>query len=135
MKLWSPDTCGCTIEEVYNGNEIVGGGVVVKKCTVHTNVPDNQLYDVLLNKENRPKNQVERFLLGMEGEDLGLHDITAEGSYVWKNGIGFNWSFLGEGSTRSLTISVFGKALTQQQRNRAQQWLDNKFGVGKVTLA
>lgn len=135
MKLWRPDTCGCCVEEIYNGTEIVGMGAVITKCEKHASVPDHALYNVILNKENRPKNQVERFLVGMEGEDLGLGELDASGSYVFRNGMGFNWQFLGEGENRTLQISVFGKTLTQQQKTRAQTWLDNKFGAGKVTLA
>lgn len=134
MRTWSPDTCECEIEEVYNGQTIVGGGVVVRKCSAHASVEDADLYDVLLNKENRVKNRVQTQLMTAFSSILGDVD-AATGSVSWKRGIVFNWAWSGVAPNRVITISLVGATLNSQQRNAAQAWCDANIGAGKVVIS
>lgn len=143
MRTWTPDTCpapGCIIEEIYDGPTITGGGVVVRKCSAHKGVPDEELYDVLLNKENRPKNIVFRILLGHEDiKGLGLEELKTnqDGSSAGlglKVGIEYVWEFIGDGKDRILNFEVKGAALTEQQKLDIITLCDTKFGVGKVEI-
>lgn len=140
MKTWQPDTCDCKVEELYNGTEIVGMGEVINKCAVHASVPDNQLYDVILNKENRVKNQMLRVLLGYEEiKDLGLEEAKTndDGSSAGlglKDGIKYDWSFTGEGANRILNVEITGTNLTKNQKDAIKALCDTKFGEGKVSL-
>ena len=143
MKTWTPDTCpapGCIVEEIYDGPTIIGGGVVVRKCSAHKGVPDEELYDVLLNGENRPKNIVHRILLGHEDiKDLGLEEqkTNPDGSSAGlglKVGIEYSWQFIGEGKDRILSFEVKGAALTVQQKLDIVALCNAKFGIGKVEI-
>lgn len=139
MKIWKPDTCECVIEEIYNGVEIVGGGEVVKKCAVHTDVPDEELYDVLLNKENRVKNAVERVLLGHDNlKTLGLHKMTRQkdGTDVveLKDGVEYKWQFEGTGKNRVLKAEIVGAMLTKGQKDAIKTLVDERCGEGRVNV-
>ena len=143
MKTWKPDTCGCEIEEIYNGTEIVGGGEVLKKCVAHTSVPDDQLYGVLYSNpdgENKRKNQMLRILLGHEDiKDLGLEEEKtnpdgSSGGLGLKSGIDYSWSFEGTGKNRVLKVEVKGANLLKSQKDSIVALCDTKFGTGKVEV-
>lgn len=133
MKSWKPDTCECHIEEVYSGNTIVGGGQVLYKCPNHTSIPDNELYDVLLNKENRPKNRIQSQLMTSFPTLFTETDVVS-GTVMWKRGISFNWAWSGTANNRVITITTPGVTLSRQQREAAQSWCDTNIGVGKVVI-
>ena len=141
MKTWKPDTCECLIEEIYNGTEIVGGGKVLKKCSAHQLVSDNELYGVLYSNpdgENKRKNQMLRILLGYESvKGLGLEEAKTnpDGSNAGiglKQGVEYLWSFGGEGKERVLKVEVKGVSLTLSQKIAIKNLCDTKFGIGKV---
>lgn len=140
MKTWKPDTCGCEVEELYDGNMIVGMGQVIRKCVNHQNVPDAQLYDVILNKENLVKNRFWRILLGYEElKNLGLEEPKinpdgADGGLGLKSGLEYVWSFTGTDSNRVLRAEVTGVNLTKTQKDALQALCDTKFGLGKVVV-
>lgn len=141
MKIWRPDTCECEVEEIYEGDTIKGGGVVLNKCTAHASVPDAALYGVLYSNadgENKRKNLIERALLGFEGTNFGLHEtvVNSDGSTTvrFKNGISFTWSFSGTGAGRVLNVSVVGATLTTPQKNAVTTFAQTKFGAGKVII-
>lgn len=140
MKTWRPDTCECVIEELYSGTDIIGGGQVLKKCVAHNGVADSELYDVILNQENRPKNRMLRALLGYESvKGLGLEESkkNADGSDAGlglKQGVSYSWSFSGSGKNRILHIGVTGATLTDQQKNALKSFADAAFGENKVAI-
>ncbi len=142
MKTWKPDTCECHIEEVYNGNEIVGGGQVLSKCAAHASVPDEDLYGVLYSNpdgENKVKNMMHRILLGHEEvKDLGLEKVTKNNQGVdevsFKEGVEYKWSFSGEGKHRKLQVEMKGINLSKAQKTLLKESADSRFGVGKVEI-
>jgi|CXWL01.1.fsa_nt_gi hypothetical protein len=140
MKTWKPDTCDCHVEEIYDLTGIKSMGQVLTKCIVHQTVADADLYDVLLNKENRVKNRVYRILLGYEEiKDLGLEepkknqDGTDAGPGL-KVGIEYAWNFVGTGANRVLQAEIKGSALTKAKKDELKALCDTKFGLGKVEV-
>lgn len=134
MKTWKPDTCKCEVEEIYSGIEIVGGGKVIFKCLAHVDIDDSDLYDILLNKENRPKNMVYRILLGYEDiKDLELDEMK-DGSKTLKQGIEYKWRYKGIGADRKLLVEVKGASLSQDKKDAISALCETKFGKGKVEI-
>jgi hypothetical protein len=142
MKIWKPDTCGCEIEEVYNGTEITGGGAVLHKCTAHTAVADNELYGVLYanpDGENKRKNEIYRILIGEGGvEGLGLEetvtDERGQQSRRLKPGVEYSWSYQNTGKNRVLRVEIRGATLTTAQKNAIRNAAVSRFGAGKVDV-
>lgn len=142
MKTWSPDTCGCCIEEIYENNQIVGGGQVIRKCEAHADVPDDELYGVLYanpDGENKMKNHVHRILLGHDHpKGFGLHKKSKakDGTDIieFKDGVEYAWEFRGKGKNRKLHFQVKGADLTPEQKAEIQSSCHSRFGPGKITI-
>ena len=142
MKTWKPDTCDCVVEEIYNGTQIVGGGAVIHKCSVHSTVPDVDLYGVLYsnpNGENKMKNHLYRIAMGYsQFGDLGLTEelLSSDGStYLdFKKGITVDWVYSGTGVDRVLTITIVGYQLSTPIKTSIADYCTTTFGVGKVVL-
>jgi hypothetical protein len=141
MKTWRPDTCECWVEEIYNGAEIIGMGQILKKCTVHQDVLDEELYGVLYtnpDSENKMKNKIHSILLGQDSiKDLGLHKkIIKDGQETSElnDGVEYAWSFSGVGKDRKLEVEIKGATLTKAQKKSIKDLGDEKFGVGKVKV-
>ena len=107
-----------------------------KVCESHSGLGvSTELYDVVLNKENRVKNMIFRILLGHEEiTDLGLEEINESGGRVLKKGLKYQWSFVGSGNSRKIRFSVNGLVLTQDQKNSIQNLCDQKFGNGRAEI-
>lgn len=132
-QIWHPDTCSCIIEEDVTAG-VVSFSKVISKCSLHASVADNQLYTTVLDGENRKKNKIHGYLVA--SGISGLTEIDAEsGAVVLKKGIVLNWNWSGTGTDRVITIWLTGFTLTTQQKNAAQTWCNNHFGVGKVVVA
>lgn len=143
MRLWSPDTCvktgtACIIEEIYDGNEIIGGGQVLFKCEIHKDIPDDELYEILLNGENRVKNHVHRLLCGHEEiKDLGLHEnkYNQDSSYAGvglKKAIEYDWEFEGDPKDRKFKFRVKGADIKRHHKDLIHAHLETRFGKHKV---
>ena len=139
---WSPDTCGCCIEELKDGTTVTGPGNVIRKCADHEDVPDDELYGVLYSNkdgENKRKNQLEGYLLGFGGIDFGFHEAkkNKDGSNAgvgWKPGLAYSWSFTGKGKDRVLVATVIGAALLDAQKKSIREACIGKFGSDKTVV-
>ena len=135
---WSPDTCSCVIEYTWDDTDPQETrqhtlSTYVSRCAAHDAVgPDSNRYDTV-KEENTRKNFAHQGIL--DNGPSSLFDLTPEGARVLKNGITISWAWTGTAPNRVITISYAGITLTNQQRNTAQAWLNNRFGVGKVVLA
>ena len=126
---WSPDTCDCVVE--YDTNLVLTK--IIRRCVNHelSSLDDNGLYNTLT-EENPRKNKAFQEIL-----DRGpstLYDLQSDGTRTFKNGINVSWTWSGTAPNRVLSVSVTGVTLSTNQRNNIQQFLDNKFGQGKVLL-
>lgn len=134
---WSPDTCGCELE--YRWDDSVPDNQrthtldnYVRQCSAHSSLAnDNDRYNSILD-ENPRKNIA---LLDALNNVSGLRDVTADGGFVLKPNINYNFSFTGTAPNRVLNISFSGISLTTQQRNGIQAALNARFGSGKVLLS
>ena len=131
---WRPDTCPCIIEYTWDDTVPESSRVhtlsSITKCNIHTSLTNNSAYSTVLD-ENPRKNL--SLLTCLENGPTALFD-TIDGTRQLKGNITFNWSWSGTAPNRVLTISFTGITLTTNQRNTIQTFLNNRFGVGKVTL-
>ncbi len=138
MMFWSPDTCGCTVEEAVPP----GGGPktfvgVVWKCPAHAAVADADLYDVLYaapHGENKRKNQLEGFVLGQPDFGQDVFGPRGETMRMFKPGVGVAWDWVGDGADRVLVVSVRGVALTAQQRKAITDFVAGGPHAGRIAL-
>jgi hypothetical protein len=105
----------------------------VQKCSAHTVLStDNDRY-TSVKDENTKKNFVLADIL--TNGPTSLFDESADGSRTLKGNITYSWIWSGTAPNRVLTVSFQGITLTTQQRNTIQNFLNNKFGAGKIILA
>jgi hypothetical protein len=137
---WSPDTCGCTFEYTWDDTESEdirthNFKTVVKECASHAHLTGNNkkdAYDSSL-EENKRKNGTIGELLDKAAADFGELDPNS-GSMILKKGITLTWDWTGIAPDRVMNLHVTGITLTQQKKTAAQNFLNNKFGAGKVIL-
>ena len=137
---WSPDTCGCQFEYEWDDAESEDTRQhtfkrVTKECASHAHLQGNSkrdMYDSSL-EENRRKNGTIGELLDKATADFGETDPES-GSIVLKKGITVTWDWTGTSPNRIMTLTVTGVTLSAQKKTAAQNFLNNKFGVGKVTF-
>jgi hypothetical protein len=134
---WTTDTCGCTVDYTVDDSQPPDSIVpslsnVVSKCSFHSSLPtDNDVWDTLKEENPRKNNALQHIL---DNGPTSLFDVVGT-SRMLKQGITFNFSWSGTAPNRVLTVSFTGVTITTAQRNTAQTFLNNKFGVGKVILA
>ncbi len=135
---WSPDTCDCTFEYEWDDTSSENTRVhnfkaVTKECASHAHLKGNNkkdMYDSSL-EENTRKNGTIGELLDKAAADFGEVD-PASGSMVLKKGITVSWDWTGTAPNRVMTLTATGINLSQQKKTATQNFLNNKFGVGKV---
>lgn len=135
---WSPDTCNCIIEYTWDADTPEDGRIhtaskSVRKCSAHSSIADLTQHFNTLMDENPRKNLTLQTALENLTSQLAATD-PASGTLVLKNNITFNWSFSGTAPNRVLTISFTGVTLTTNQKNTLQNFLNTKFGIGKVIV-
>jgi hypothetical protein len=135
---WSPDTCGCVFEYTWDDSQSEDTRQhsfknVVKECVSHSHLTGNSKRDMFDSslEENRRKNGTIGELLDKAAADFGELDPES-GSMVLKKGITVNWDWTGTAPNRVMTLTVTGITLTAQKKTAAQNFLNNRFGVGKV---
>lgn len=138
--VWHPDTCenpSCIL--VYSWDTDLPDNLRVHSfvradriCSAHQGVwTESEAYNKALD-HNQRKNKTEGWMLANLTSLLA--DTNANGSFTWKQGITFNWSFSGVGDARVLTISITGVNLNTNQKNQIQSFCNSTFGVGKVVV-
>ena len=133
---WRPDTCSCIVEYTWD-DEVPAEqrthtvSNYIKTCDFHLQLPDNDQKWNTVKEENQRKNLT--LLETLTNGPAALSDLV-EGSLQLKQNVTYNFSWSGTAPNRVLTISFTGINLTTQQRNAIQNFLNNKFGVGKVII-
>lgn len=126
VQRWTPDTCAnaagkdvCVVEEQWDRDVSQDERVhtlvrVVKKCSAHAALTDQEIYDA--NKdENYRKNLVLSMLTALD-ENVKLGEVS--------------WSFDGD---RKLSVTLPGNLSTDKDQLQAQA--DVQFGPGKVIVS
>lgn len=137
---WTPDTCECTIEEKHNPsdqNYKIQFSKVIKKCSVHQSISDEELYGILYDNpdgENKRKNLIHKLLLEDDTLQLSEEKTKPNGEKYkdFKQGISYNWSFNGNGKDRVLVVEVKGVNLKQSDKDKIKTY--HNFGQGKVEV-
>lgn len=137
ITTWSPDTCNCVLEYSWDDsipldNQTFPVANIIKKCDQHTALSTKESIYSAVKEENTRKNITYQGIL--DNGPTSLYDLQADGSRTLKNGITFSWTWSGTAPNRVLTITYTGITLTTNQRNTAQNWLNNHFGTGVVVL-
>ena len=138
--LWSPDTCGCQFEYTWEDTESEDTRVhtfkqVTKECVSHSHLTGNNkrdMYDSSL-EENRRKNGTIGELLDKAAAEFAETDPES-GAITLKKNIDVSWTWSGTAPNRIMTITITGITLTNQRKNQIQNFLNNRFGVGKVII-
>ena len=135
---WSPDTCSCVLEYTWDdtvpqSSRIHSIDNYITKCAAHAaQATDTDRWNTIL-EENPRKNVANQLVI--DNGPSSLYDVQQDGSRTLKNNITLTWTWSGVAPNRVLTISYTGITLTTNQKNQAQTFLNNRFGVGKVILA
>lgn len=136
---WSPDTCGCVFEyewddELNEDNRTHNFKQVVKECTSHAHLQGNSkrdMYDSSL-EENRRKNGTIQELIERAAAEFAQTDPQGGGTVTLKNNINVSWTWSGTAPNRVMTLTTTGVTLTNQRKTQIQNFINNRFGTGKV---
>jgi len=136
---WTPDTCKCAFD-VLVVNDDWQFDRVARKCYAHADVADAELYDLVLNGENRRKNRLEWELkkdpaLGLSEEkpERVVNGQRVEAHVDFRDDVSFAWRFSGSGKGRVLEFSVAGPTIDAQKRAEVQAVVE--AAVGSKNLA
>ena len=102
-------------------------------CETHSVLANQAEVFNTLKDENPRRNKAFQHLLD-NGPALLVDTDPVSGAKVLKPGIHIDFSFTGTPPNRVVVLTLTGITLTTNQKNNAQTFLNNKFGVGKVTL-
>lgn len=140
---WSLDTCNCVILLEYDDVTALDARDYTLKdiptvCNAHTALATKLLQYDAAKTENNRKNQAIQLII--DNSPASMENVIfvyqADGiTRVIKKGVSFQFAISGTAPNRIVTISYTGFTLTNTQKNTAQTWFDNRFGVGKVIIA
>ena len=132
---FSPDTCGCVIDYTWDDtlsedNRTHSLSTFVNRCAAHSSLAtDTDRWNAVF-EENPRKNIALQVALD-NGPNI-LYDTDGT-SRVLKPTVTYNYSWSGIAPNRLLTIS-FSVSLTTNQKNTIRNAINNRLGIGKVTL-
>ena len=101
-------------------------------CQFHASIPDKNQRHNVVREENSRKNDA--YQLVLDHAPASMLDTGPDGLPRLKKGINIDFTVAGVAPNRTFTLIVTGVTLTQNQINAAQNFVDNRFGVGKVTV-
>lgn len=121
---WSPDTCGCTIDYIWDTESSDATRVhafkqVVELCPVHAaHGKSVAVYNAILD-ENGKKNKVYNRAMEVLGRNNQMFNPSE-----------LTWSF---DSNRNL--KVVAPVLSAAQKTALRSWCTTNLGAGKVTIS
>lgn len=131
--VWDLDSCDCQILLSYDSDTDTFTPVnFIQTCSFHISFADIVQRHTVITNENNRKNQAIQIIL--DHAPASMFQTRDNGSVTLKRRVNISFTVAGTAPNRTFTIIVSGVTLTQNQINTAQTFLDNRFGVGKVTL-
>lgn len=131
--IWGLDTCDCKILLSYDSDTDTWTPLnFIQTCQFHISFPDITQRHTVVTNENGRKNQAYQIILDHAPASMLM--TRDDGSVTLKRGIAINYTVAGTAPDRTFTLIVSGVTLTANQINTAQNFLDNRFTPGKVTL-
>jgi len=134
---WSLDTCACQIELTYDDTTPLDTRTYtpsnyINVCSFHSGISDINTRHSTVVEENQRKNNARQTVL--DNAPTTIIDTMPDGTKQLKRGISIDFTVTGTAPNRVVTLTVTGINLTNQQKNNIQNFLDNRFGAGKVIL-
>lgn len=131
--VWSLDSCDCKILLSYENTTDTWTPVnFIRTCQFHISFSDIIQRHSIINEENTRKNIAYQFIL--DHAPASMLRTRPNGTVTLAKGVSIDFAVAGTAPNRTFTITVSGATLTQNQINTAQNFVDNRFGVGKVTI-
>jgi hypothetical protein len=136
ITTWTAGHCNCIIQyewdDTTSEDTRVHTPVQSIKCPIHSGLSTHkQVYDSVLDESRKASWGL---LAILDNGPTTLYDTQSNGARTLKQGINASWTFSGTAPNRTVSISLTGISLSNQQRNAIQNTLNNKFGSGQVTL-
>lgn len=134
---WSLDTCPCIIVISYDDTTPLDTRTYTlvqyeRVCQFHNGISDIPTRQATIQEENSRKNNAYQLIL--DHAPASMLDTLPNGTTQLKKGIDIIHTVQGTAPNRTFTLTVTGVTLTANQINTAQNFLDNRFGAGKVTV-
>lgn len=127
---WHSPTCECVLIETHDDSRpddtAAWTGVPEKKCAIHASVPDADVYDVVLRKENQPSQRARAALLEIDE----LTEMDDQGNPKFIHGAETEFTFEGEGTDRTIRIRLDSKPAVEKLTRMTEQLAErNARGV------
>ena len=103
----------------------------VSKCEPHSGLSDTALWAAIWDENPKWTRAYQGIL---DNGPPSLYDLDGT-TRVLKPGITITGAMSGTAPNRVLTLTLQGITLTTPQKNAIKNWLDTRFGTGKVVLA
>lgn len=146
-QVYSPDSCGCTVEEIWDTDNVQEPHIlskIVDRCGEHSILDDFKMYDIMI-KENQKKNMLLGHLLSENVLPLSMLNVqntfnaktqTKSVSYSLSDDIIYNYYFTGNDiMNRQIVFSLEGLdksgnvvKFDNNQKSSIYNILSDKFG-------
>lgn len=131
--FWAFDTCDCQVNLAYDTDtDTFTLTDYLQTCSFHNSISDHNQRHTVVREENSRKNDA--YQLVIDHAPASMLETGRDGLPTLKKGVNIDFTVSGTAPNRVFTLIVSGVTLTQNQINTAQNFVDNKFGVGKVTI-
>lgn len=113
-QIWSPDTCGCRIEQVWDTDFPQAAPKMSRfltLCEFHDTLDEQTAYAAIYENAASEQKRKNSIALVLQADDSDAFvDIKANGDRVLKPEIEIRWEFSGKGADRALSFDVVGVA-------------------------
>lgn len=136
-QIWHLDTCDCQIIISYDDTTPLDTRTYSlvnyqRTCAIHQDINDIPTRHATIVEENTRKNQAYQLII--DHAPASMLQTLPNGTTDLKKGIDISYTVQGIAPNRTFTLIVTGITLTTNQISTAQNFLDNRFGTGKVTM-
>jgi hypothetical protein len=135
---WNPDTCSCVLEYSWDDTQDLNTQTfpvsnIINTCSNHSTLTNAGDIYTSIKDENTRKNRALQYIL--DNGPASLYDLADDGvTRILKSGLTFNFNVSGTPPNRVVTVSFSGVNITANQKQIAQNFCDNHFGIGKVVI-
>lgn len=136
--IFTPDTCDCKVEYelLYSTSDpdykTYTPLQIINQCNIHQDETTVEDLWTELNKDNIKKNRAWRVLL--DNALPSMIQTNPDGVIEFKKNIEISWAWSGQKPERTLTITISGITLTQNQKNAAQAKIDERYPNQNIIL-
>lgn len=143
--VWSPDTCApnepsCIIELSYDDTTSLDTRTytptnIYRQCSIHQGLGNITQIHSVVSEENQRKNNALQNIIDNAPTQLQDQLFTVQNNgRILKKGVEYVFDITGTPPNRVVNVTFTGVTLTPQQKTAAQNFLNNRFGTGKVVI-